>query len=416
MRQVPNNRPLLTAALASIGSGLEYYAFICFALQATVFSKLFFGGISSRFALLETLATFAAGSVMTFFGGFFFGVIADRIGRKKVFLAAVGLMTVATVGIGLLPVGFGLYGSALLLLFRILQGTAQGAELPGAITFICEHAQDRARGLSTGLLFLGVGLGAGLATLVNFLINHYFTAAEITAYAWRIPFLAALVLGGVGYLLRRKTLETPIFLKQHQEVKTFFTAQLPGLKILQGLGLVWLGAVMVSLGLFWPSFLTQYLHYQETQVFLAMTCAFVITALFLPVFGYLSDRLGRKNLYLISLILLGLTLYPMLQHLQTGTSHYLFLFSFWYYLMIVMLASNYPVMLAELFPTRIRYQSVALSYAGCYAIAGLIPVLAGAILLKFSVLPVLIGLLYVSWLISFLAWWVYREHQGSLDF
>lgn len=412
-----NNHPLVTALLSSIGSGLEYYAFICFALQAATLSELFF--THQQFALMETFGTFAVGSVLTLLGGYLFGIVGDRIGRKKVFLSAIVLMTVATVGIGLLPVHWGIFGLALLLILRMLQGIAQGAELPGAITFISEHAKNQQRGLSSGLLFFGVGMGAALATLINFLINHYFTATEIHAYAWRIPFLCALILGFVGYILRRKTVETPLFLselqkEQHLNWHNVWQEAGNPLKVLQGFGLVWLAAVMVSLGLFWPSFLTHYLNYAQSSVYLAMTLAFVLTALLLPFLGYLSDVVGRKRLYFIGLLILVMTAYPMIKALAGGSHQYLYLFSFWYYLMIVILAANYPVMLAELFPTTVRYQSVGLSYAGCYAVAGIVPVVASSLALKFAILPVLIGLLYVSAGISALAWWFYQEQRGDL--
>jgi MFS family permease len=408
MRQVPVSS-WRSAIFASVGSGLEYYAFICFALQAGVLSQLFFN--NHRWAVLETFATFAIGTVIMPLAGFFWGRVADQYGRKEVFLMAILLMVFATVGIGLLPSTWDGYGVGLLLVLRLFQGVAQGAELPGAITFICEHAQATRRGFSIGLLFFGVALGAGLATLVNFLVSYFFTTAQILAYAWRLPFLLALVLGIVGYLLRRRVVETPLFLRYSTQVQV---RQLDMRKVLQGAGLVWFAAVMVSLGLFWPTFLTYYLHFSAHIVFLAMTLAFVGTAFLLPVFGYWSDRLGRKKIYGLGLFLALVSLYPMIRLLAQASVAYLFVFTFWYYLLIVILAANYPVMLAELFVTRVRYQAVALSYAGCYAVAGLVPVLVSALILKFAILSVLLVVLYGSAFISLLSWCYYQEHVGEL--
>lgn len=387
--------PYFNALVASLGSGLEYFCFITFAFQAQYLSVLFFPKDSSLEGILNTFLIFAVGSFVTVLGGVLFGYYGDRFGRKKTFTASILLMSISCLGIGILPTGMGGLSLGLLILFRILQGISQGAELPGAITFITEHASARNKGFLCGIMFLGVGLGAGLATSVNVILTQMLSYSQMLAYGWRLPFLVAVFLGAIGFILRRRATETPVFIAMPK-----LKVKLNPLAILHGFLLVLLGAVLVSLGLYWPALFTTAYHFSAHSVFLAMMIAFIASAFFLPVFGYLGDRFGRGKIYLLGVMLNILILPGLFSLLRTPSLMHLVSFALAYYGLIVILASQYPVMLAELFPPQTRYFSVAFAYAGCYAIASFAPAFATFLFLHGDGLSRLILLIEVSGILS----------------
>lgn len=398
------NKPYFNALVASLGSALEYFSFITFALQAQYLAALFFPQDPSVQGILNTFLIFAVGSLVTVFGGIFFGYFGDRLGRKRIFSYAILLMSLSTMGIAITPSGFGIIGLTALIIFRILQGISQGAELPGAITFIIEHAHHKNRGTLCGFMFLGVGLGAGLATAVNVLLSKIFSFEEMLHFGWRIPFFFASTLGFIGFIQRKKMSETPLFLASQ---KVRFSFKIKILPILHGFGLVLLGSTLVSLGLYWPILLTNIYHFDVSDVFFAMMLGFTVTTFFLPIFGYAGDRFGQGKIYLIGTLLTLISLPFLFRLLDLQSLSYLVLFSLIYYTLITILAGNYPVMIAELYPTQNRYFSVALAYMGCYALTSFSPALAAFLFLHGGNIKELIFCIEITGLLSLIAGFFY---------
>ena len=401
------------ALLTGIGSGLEYYAFITFALQAKVISLLFFHNADS--GLVNTFLIFAVGSLVTFFGGYIFGWFGDRVGRKKILLLSILLMTFATVGMGLLPTNLPFHLSIILLvLLRLIQGASVGGEIPGAMVFVYEHARKHHIGLLIGILFLGIGLGAGISTGVNFLVSDLFSQQQILAFAWRIPFILAIVLGGVGYYLRRKSTESPEFeayLIQHEKEKN--KIHYPWKSIFLSVGLVFFPAILVSIGLYLPSYWMDHSTQHTNQIFLAMMIGFLITAFLLPAFGAMGDWIQRQRLYLIGVILTLLALPFLFLLLKMGSAFSVYAFNLLYYFLIVMMAACYPVILPELFPVHVRYQLVALTYSGTYALAGVSPFIATELMNHWHTPVALLLFLALSGMVSLVAGIYYFKHTWS---
>jgi MFS family permease len=398
------------ALWTGVGSGLEYYAFITFALQAKTISILFFHNSDS--ALVDTFLIFAIGSVVTLFGGYLFGWFGDRLGRKKLLLLSISLMTLAMVAIGLLPTNlpFGL-SIVLLILCRLIQGASVGGEIPGAIVFVYEHAQKHHIGFLLGILFLGIGLGAGISTGVNFLVADYFTPHQTLSFAWRIPFILAIMLGAAGYYLRRKSTESPQFEAYLNSQNISMKSENPllpcggglGWRICLAIGLVFFPAILVSIGLYLPSYWMNHSTQNNSTIFLAMMVGFLVTALLLPVFGALGDHLKHHRLYLIGVILTLIVLPLLFCLLKINSAATLYSFNAIYYLLIVIMAACYPSILPDLFPIHLRYQLVALTYAGTYAIAGVAPFVASTLanptallimLLSTGMMSLLAGIFY----------------------
>lgn len=403
------------AFTSALGSALEYYSFIIYILLARYLGKLFFPEVSAPIALLNTLLIFAIGYLVAPLGAVGFSFIADRWGRKKTMVSTIILMAIATFAIGLLPTyqTAGLAATGLLIFLRLLQGIARGAETPGAITFMSEHAKEKHQGRFCGLLFFAIGTGALLASLVNYVLTSTLTEAEILHFGWRIPFLLAGILGTVGYQIRVHTTETPLFLAQEKSelvrIPIFSVCKTHFAKILIGMGLVWSGACLVNFGLFLPTFLQAHFGYSPKDTYLAMTAGFAMDFL-LIIFGILADRITFKRFYLIGISINLILLYPAFQLLHLKTLPALYAFYFLYQLSILLLAACYPAMLARSFPTKVRYSGIAISYLTVYSFAGLIPLAINQLYVHSSSLLMVVGFFLLSSMISLAAGIFYRDN------
>lgn len=409
-----SNQTNYIALMSSIGSALEYYCFITYILLSSYISELFFPASSGNTAMLYTLLLFAVSYLVMPISAVSFGFFADRIGRKQVMVIALMLMAVATFAIGILPAyqTIGITATISLFGLRILQGLAQGAELPGAITFISEHAQDKNQGVLCGVLFFAVGTGALLSTFVNYLLTSFLSRQEMLSYGWRIPFLLAGLLGIIGWQIRQITTETPLFLQQQKieiarvPIFTLLKDYFP--QVLIGFSLVWSGAVLVNFGLFLPSFLQLNFGYSPRDTYLATTLVFAMDFL-LIIFGLIADKITLKRFYLIGIIINLIVIYPLCYLLNFKSVVVLFVFSMLYHLLILFLAASYPAMIARIFPTKVRYSGVALAYLGAYSIAGLAPLIINKIYLYFNNLTALAVCLLLPCALSLIAVMFYRD-------
>ena len=380
-----------TTFLASFGSGLEYYDFVTFALLAPYLNTLFFPNDHHMIGLIKVFCLFAIGYLARPFGGLFFGMIGDMLGRRKVFLWVIALMALSTLAIGLLPT-YVLIGSAaplLLLIFRLLQGLSFGAELPGSLVFLAEHAKAQKRGAMCGILIGTVSIGNSLAGLIVTMLSRYVTHDFMLIIGWRIPFIVGGLLAIISYYLRKDLHETPVFRAASQGAHK---TPLPLVTLIKthkkqmalGISLLVFSASTIIIGLSLPAQLHVLYHYPLHSLYLATTIGSLISIVAIPFLGAVSDHVGRKKLFMMVSILSIFSIGFLFQLPKGQTLWDMWLFIVGYQSIIALLASCYFTLLAEIFPTRVRFTGYALCYNLVYAVAGFLPAMATYFIHQFN--------------------------------
>ncbi len=290
---------------SSLGTVFEWYDFYIYATLAPFFAALFFPAGNATAALLASFATYAAGFLVRPFGALVFGRIGDLVGRKYTFLVTILVMGLSTAAAGLLPTyaSIGMLSPTILVLLRLAQGLALGGEYGGAATYVAEHAPHERRGLNTSFIQTTATLGFFLSLLVIGACRTEMSEGSFKSWGWRIPFLISLVLLVVSVYIRLKLNESPVFLRMKSEGKGS-TAPLKesfgnwkNLKLVlialfgatAGQGVVWYTGQFYAL-----FFLTGTLKIQWGTAYLILAVALALGTGFFVVFGWLSDRIGRK--------------------------------------------------------------------------------------------------------------------------
>ncbi len=321
----PVQRKVVIAAC--FGTFLEWYDFLTFASLATYFSVLFFPPANPVAALLLSLATFGLGMVVRPLGSALFGSLADKHGRRPVFIATIALMGITTFLVGLLPTyaQIGLAAPVLLLLLRLLQGFAVGGEIGGVAVFLTEHAPHGKRGVYTSVLQLMGPLGILVSTLQIVLLLAFLSDADFHAWGWRIPFLFSAVLLFISIKSRMSLEESPVF-RQMEEEGTVSKAPLREcLNDRRTLGRMALLFFCISAGgslLFFSSQVYANVFLKSVvrlDAQLASTLVMTSTLLLFPLTifcGWLSDRVGRRPILLAGLLLGAVAILPVFTALQ----------------------------------------------------------------------------------------------------
>lgn len=301
-------------AASTVGALFEFYDFYIFGSLASIISTRFFPSGNPTAAFLATLATFAAGMLVRPFGALFFGRLGDLIGRKYTFMVTIVLMGGATFAIGLTPAyqTIGFWAPAIVLTLRILQGLAIGGEFGGAATFVAEHSPVNKRGLLTSWITFTGGFGVAVAFGVIMATKNSMSISSWESWGWRIPFLLSSVLVLVSVIIRKNMSESPLFAKAKAEGKTsrnplkdsFGNKENLKVVLLAIFGLtLGIGVVGYSTTFFLQSFLVKFMFVDYDQanrlLIIGITCAVPLYI----VFGWLSDRVGRKPILMMALFL-----------------------------------------------------------------------------------------------------------------
>src|SRR5215469_13466481 len=324
--EVQNIRKIITAS--SVGTLIEWYDFYIFGSLATVIASQFFPKTNPTAALLSTLGTFAAGFIVRPFGALVFGRLGDLVGRKYTFLLTLIIMGSSTFAIGLVP-GYQTIGFAapiIVLVLRLLQGLALGGEYGGAATYVAEHASPNRRGFftswiqTTATFGLFLSLGIILITRNTLDSDHAKSIAKFNDWGWRVPFLVSILLVIVSVYIRLKMKESPLYAKLKTEGKTSTNPLRESFVHRSNLKMVLLalfGATMGQ-GVVWytgqfyaQSFIENVCKIDFEQSRTILMWAILFATPFFVVFGGLSDKIGRKWIMLLGMILAVTTYRPL---------------------------------------------------------------------------------------------------------
>ncbi len=313
---------------SSLGTVFEWYDFFLYGALATVLSKQFFSGVNDTTAFIFALMAFAAGFLVRPFGALVFGRLGDMIGRKYTFLMTIVLMGLSTFAVGLLPTytSIGIAAPIMLVLLRMLQGLALGGEYGGAATYVAEHAAPSKRGFNTSWIQSTATLGL-LLSLIVVLSCRYLTGDQFEVWGWRLPFLLSIVLLGISTWIRMSMHESPAFAKMKAEGKTSKSPIRESFGKWENLKIVLIALFGINAGqavTFYTAqfyvlfFLTQMLKMDPAQANMLLIISVVIGAPFFIFFGWLSDRVGRKPILMLGLLLATVLYFPLFKAL----SHY----------------------------------------------------------------------------------------------
>jgi MFS family permease len=370
---VDTQRHARRAVIAStVGSMIEWYDFYIYGLvAATVLGKLFFPQADPYSATLLSLSTFFLGFVIRPVGAAIFGHFGDRIGRKGTLVSTLLLMGVSTVLVGLVPTydQVGIWGAVALTILRLLQGFGVGGEWGGAVAVATEwKSLDKKRGLAGSWPQFGSPLGLLLALLVLSAVSRLGTNEWFETIGWRIPFLLSIVLIGVGFYIRIGIHETPAFKDMERKgtvekapvavaIKKYWREILLVCGIRSGQH-----AAFYLFSTFVLSYGVGTLHISRDFLFNALLLACAVSLISVPTFGYLSDIIGRRSLYIIGAVTLGIFAFPYYAMLNSGNSIIIVLAIV---MSIVVHDISYgpqPAFIAEAFPPEVRYSGSSLGY------------------------------------------------------
>ncbi|WP_035253516.1 MFS transporter [Agrococcus lahaulensis] len=415
---------VVTAAMA--GTVVEWYEFFLYATASTiVFNLIMFPPSDDPyFPIISAFLTYAVGFVARPLGGIVFGHFGDKYGRKKMLQFAIILVGVSTFLMGCLPTfdQIGYFAPAALVILRFFQGFAVGGEWGGGVLLVAEHSPNKERGFWSSWPQAAVPAGNLIATVVLLVLQWTLSDEDFLGWGWRIAFWLSVVIVAVGYYIRTRVTDAPIYQQVRDEVaesKAQSYGVLEVLKrypkgVLTAMGLRFAENVLYYLVVtFSIVYLRTYLEYDVSRILGLMAIAHVLHFIFVPIVGRFVDTVGRKPMYLIGVLLgatWGFIAFPMF---ETGNDFVILGGIVLGLAFHALMYAGQPAIMAELFPTRMRYSGVSLGYQVTSIVAGsLAPIIATALLGEFgSYIPVAIYLV-IACAITLVAVIALKETKG----
>ncbi|MDV7354384.1 MFS transporter [Rhodococcus oxybenzonivorans] len=408
------------------GTVVEWYEFFLYGTAATlVFSKVFFAaGDNELDAIIAAFVTYAVGFVARPLGGIVFGHFGDKFGRKQLLQFSLVLVGTATFLMGCLPTfaQIGYWAPALLVTLRFIQGFAVGGEWGGAVLLVAEHSPSRSRGFWASWPQAGVPAGNLVATVVLLILTTTLPDAAFLSWGWRVAFWLSAVIVLVGYYIRTKVTDAPIFLQAQKDAEKIKETSFNVFEVVKryprgvftAMGLRFGENVMYYLVVtFSITYLKVVVHTDTAQILWWMLIAHAVHFAVIPLVGRLSDSIGRRPVYMIGALTAGtwgFFAFPMMNSghnavilgaIVIGLVFHAFMYA------------GQPAIMAEMFPTRMRYSGVSLGYQVTSIVAGsLAPIIAASLLNRYhSSVPIAIYLAIAS-LVTVVAVVVAKETKG----
>ena len=372
------------------GTVVEWYEFFLYGTAATlVFSKVFFAETTSELnAIFLAFATYAVGFVARPLGGIVFGHYGDKFGRKKLLQFSLLLVGAATFLMGCLPTfgQIGYWAPGLLVTLRFIQGFAVGGEWGGAILLVAEHSPNNRRGFWASWPQAGVPVGNMLATVVLLVLTATLSEAAFLSWGWRVAFWLSAVVVLIGYYIRTKVTDAPIFVEAQEEAERIKATSFSVVEVLRryprgvftAMGLRFGENIMYYLVVtFSITYLKVSVGADTSSILWYLLIAHAVHFAVVPVVGHLADRFGRRPVYLVGAVLGGTWGFFAFPMMNSG-NYVVVTAAITLGLMIhALMYAPQPAIMAEMFPTRMRYSGVSLGYQVTSIVAGsLAPLIA----------------------------------------
>ena len=363
-----NKRKLILTS--GVANTFEWYDYALFGHFASILGQKFFPESDPSTAILQAFLVFAIGYLMRPLGGIFFGIIGDRFGRKTALSTAIICMAIPTAAIGFLPTyeTWGIASTTLMIIVRMVQGLSMGGALTGSVSFVIEHSKKENRGLLGSISMASICVGILLGSMVSFVVKSVFTLEQFDAWAWRLPFIFGVAIYFAGVYVKKYTAETPLFeeAKARGEIvksplKTVFKHY--WFDMLISIFINMTGSIIFYLeAIYLISYLKINRNFPEEDVSSLINFSYVIM-IFITLFaGWLSDRIGRRKIFVINLMFIIIASPFLLGIMETGE----FMTVAVAQLFIAIMAATYigpePALQAEFYPTAIRNTALSVSY------------------------------------------------------
>ncbi|QND51716.1 MFS transporter [Phyllobacterium sp. 628] len=364
-------------AAATIGNGLEWFDFTVYGFFTPIIARLFFPATDDLTSILLTVGTYGVGFFMRPVGAVVLGVYADKHGRKAALTFTILMMAVGTALLGLAPTyaQAGIVGPLVIVLARLIQGFSAGGEIGGATAFLIEYAPPEKRGFYASWQQTSQALAVVLGGICGTIVTHALDPAAIDSWGWRVPFLLGLLIGPVGFYIRARVDETPVFTDSHTQksqspLRDALREHPRGIASGFGVTILWTVCTYVLL-FYMTTYAVKQLNIPLGDAFVATTIGGLVLMLGCPIAGAISDRVGRKRLLLTAAIAIGVLIYPLFAWVNASpTLATLAIVQAILGLLLAAFTGPAPALLAEQFPAGLRSTGLSLAYNFAVTIFG----------------------------------------------